>query len=63
MKDFFGQELAAGDKVAFLKPGTSSSWLVHGVVSSFTPQRVMVAYRGSGEVVRRDPQSVVKAPC
>ncbi len=63
MKDRAGNELTIGDRVLYLKPGTSSSWLVWGTVEGFTPKKVRVKPDGTGvlnEPVLREPRSVVK---
>lgn len=65
MKDRAGNELEAGDKVLYLVPGTSTSWLEWGEVDSFTPQKVRVKDK-RGVLILREPRSVVKPfkePC
>lgn len=42
MKDFFGNELKAGDEVAFCEPGYRN--LVIGKILNFTPEKVRVKY-------------------
>lgn len=63
MKDRAGNELTIGDKVLYLVPGTSSSWLEWGEVDSFTPKKVRVSfinpYTRKRDTVLRDPRSVV----
>ena len=41
-KDFFGAPLHEGQRIAFARPHYRE--LTHGVVVSFTPQKVRVAY-------------------
>lgn len=42
MKDFLGQPLAVGDRVAFIENGYRN--LKKGVVTAFTPQKVRIEY-------------------
>lgn len=42
MKDYFGQELEIGDRVAFYAPGYRS--FTTGTVIKFTPQQIRVEY-------------------
>lgn len=43
MKDYFGQKLAVGDKVAFCRPQYRD--LVTGTITGFTPKKVRVKYQ------------------
>jgi hypothetical protein len=65
MKDFFKQELAIGDIVAFEEPGYRN--LVLGEIIAFTPKNVRVAYgaprsQGIRATFLTLPNSVVKKP-
>lgn len=62
MQDRAGNELQIGDKVLFLVPGTSTSWLEWGEVVRFTPKMVEVKYtqHGREHVSLRSNASVVK---
>ena len=59
MKDFFGYELAIGDKVAFNPP--TYKGLTNGVVVKFTPKGCRVMYKSyHGEEVTTAFQVVKK---
>lgn len=62
LNDRAGNELAVGEKVLFLKPGTSTSWLIWGDVLGFTPKMIRILYRERGHAYTclRNPESVVK---
>lgn len=64
MKDRAGNELNVDDRVLYLTPGTSTSWLRWGTVVGFTAKMVRVkddsdnfTYR---DPILRNPSSVVK---
>lgn len=61
MKDRAGNELTIGDKVLYLIPGTSSSWLGWGTVYGFTPKRVWITPwdKDVDHNILREPRSVV----
>ena len=50
-KDFFGTEFKVGDIVACLKPGTSTSWLVYGVVLKLSEKISLIFTDGNREGV------------
>lgn len=61
MIDFFGNELAVGDEVAFCKPGYR--YLISGKIQHFTPQKVRVEYKdfgGSKETYLGEPNFFIK---
>lgn len=63
MKDRAGTELVEGDRVLYLNPGTSTSFLVWGTVVGFTPKMVRIEpekKRILENTVVRLPSSVVK---
>lgn len=65
MRDFFGRELAVGDRVAVTPKGYKN--LMQGRVVGFTEKRVRVEYawnngREITETVLRDPWDLVVAP-
>lgn len=76
MKDFFGQELAIGDYVAFEQPKYRN--LVLGIIVAFTPEQVRLywtnpSWRQSETLVAQDgskwanefrtyPQTLIKRP-
>lgn len=64
MKDRAGNELKVGDRVLYLVPGRSTSWLEWGMVESFTPKKVRIQpdkkRSWTTEPVLREPSSVVK---
>ena len=64
MKDFFGQELRVGDKVAVLL-----KWyrrLVHGTIVKFTPKKICVEYKMKNDLYPSkyyvDDNMIVKEP-
>jgi hypothetical protein len=59
MKDRAGNELKPGDRVLYLQSGTSTSWLVWGVVDSFTNKKIRVRNEGDSSLVLREPRAVV----
>lgn len=67
MRDFFGNELAVGDRVALTPHGYKS--LVVGWVMGFTPKMVKVTYcrQRAGKApemteILRDPKEIIKDP-
>ena len=62
MKDFFKNELAVGDTVAFNPPYYKG--LIKGTVKKFTPQKVTLEYKWQNriETTNSFPQDVVKEP-
>lgn len=60
MKDRSGNHIMLGDKVLYLTAGTSTSWLVWGTVTGFTPQMVVIQPRDNGRPVRKHPRGVVR---
>jgi hypothetical protein len=46
VRDYFGNELAVGDTVAFCEPGYRN--LITGQILNFTPQKVRVKYLSMG---------------
>ncbi len=63
MKDRAGNELAVGDRVLYLEPGRSSSYLVWGTIDRFTAQRVVfVVEKSWGSRDRTVPPDRVVKP-
>jgi len=63
MKDYFGNELGVGDKVAFTEPQYRN--LIDGEVVKFTPQKVRVRYMTSAGYITTYlslPNFLIKAP-
>lgn len=61
MKDRAGNNLIPGDSVLYLKKGTSSSYLVWGIVEGFTSKMIIIRDANKfNEIVRRNPHTVVK---
>lgn len=60
MKDFFGQELAVGDEVAFMQPHYRN--MVIGRIVSFAPQSMLIEWEKDYGGVRKDggPNTVPK---
>ena len=54
MKDFNGNELTVGDKVAYIRQTRTSAWLKQGVVTGFTDCFVKLSDRNGS------PSKVVK---
>ena len=49
MKDFMGQEVVVGDKVAFCL-GVAGSLLFHGTIKNLTPKGVTITYMDGVEI-------------
>lgn len=62
MKDFFGEPIQIGDKVAAIRK--NYRYLVEGVVTDFTPKQIRVEYTsfGSQESYLVRPNMLVKKP-
>lgn len=63
VKDFFGQSLEVGDRIAFIENGYRN--LKKGVIAAFTPQKVRIEYpnrfrHSASDETLRFPSEVIK---